>query len=89
MSNGPATMRVFVSLTIRKRNGRPKIVPPADMAPDTGAVDPHMLKAMAKAWIWRRKLESGATATIEDVAVVEGVTRRMLKLAYLAPEVLE
>ena len=68
MSNGPATMRVFVSLTIRKRNGRPKIVPPADMAPDTGAVDPHMLKAMAKAWIWRRKLESGATATIEDVA---------------------
>jgi tripartite-type tricarboxylate transporter receptor subunit TctC len=85
-------MRVFVPLTIRKRNGRPKIVPPADMAPDTGVVDPHVLKAIAKAWSWRRKLESGALATIEDVADAEGVTpayiRRMLKLAYLAPVVL-
>ena len=93
MSNAPTTMRVFIPLTIRKRNGRPKIVPPADMAPDTGVVDPHIMKAIAKAWSWRRKLESGATATIEDVADAEGVTpayiRRMLKLAYLAPEVLD
>ncbi|MEI6643839.1 MAG: hypothetical protein WCL10_17570 [Novosphingobium sp.] len=93
MSAAPTTMRVFVPLTIRKRNGRPKIVPPADMAPDTGVVDPHVLKAIAKAWSWRRKLESGALATIEDVADAEGVTpayiRRMLKLAYLAPVVLE
>jgi len=93
MSNGPATMRVFVPLTIRKRNGRPKIVPPADMAPDTGVVDPHVLKAMAKAWSWRRKLEAGAFFTLSDIADAEGVTpayiRRMLKLAYLAPAVLE
>jgi len=93
MSKAPTTMQVFIPLSIRKRNGRPKIVPPADMAPDTGVVDPHVLKAIAKAWSWRRKLESGATATIEDIADAEGVTpayiRRMLKLAYLAPEVLE
>jgi len=91
--SAPTTMRVFIPLAIRKRNGRPKIVPPADMVPDTSGVDPHVLKAIAKAWSWRRKLESGATATIEDVADAEGVTpayiRRMLKLAYLAPEVLE
>lgn len=91
--SAPTTMRVFIPLTIRKRNGRPKIVPPADMAPDTGGVDPHVLKAIAKAWSWRRKLESGVVATIEDVASIEGVTpafiRRTLKLAYLAPEVLE
>jgi hypothetical protein len=52
-----------------------------------------VLKAIAKAWSWRRKLESGAVATIEDVAHAEAVTpayiRRMLKLAYLAPVVLE
>lgn len=93
MSNTPTTMQVFIPLSIRKRNGRPKIVPPADMVPDTGVVDPHVLKAIAKAWSWRRKLESGAMATIEDVANAEGVTpayiRRMLKLAYLAPVVLE
>ncbi|PJG48335.1 hypothetical protein CAF53_08845 [Sphingobium sp. LB126] len=89
----PTTMRVFIPLTIRKRNGRPKIVPPADVAPDTGGVDPHVLKAIAKAWSWRRKLESGEAATLADIAKAEDVTPayagRMLKLAYLAPAVLE
>lgn len=87
------TMRVFIPLTIRKRNGRPKIVPPADMAPDTGGVDPHVLRAIAKAWSWRRKLESGEAATIQDIAQAEGISDRyvgrMLRLAYLAPTVLE
>jgi hypothetical protein len=89
----PTTMRVFIPLTIRKRNGRPKIVPPADMVPDTGGVDPHVLKAVARAWSWRRKLESGAVSTLSDIAEAEGVTpafiRRTMKLAYLAPAVLE
>lgn len=89
----PTTMRVFIPLTIRKRNGRPKIVPPADVVPDTGGVDPHVLKAIAKVWSWRRKLESGAAATLADIATGEDVTPayagRMLKLAYLAPAVLE
>ncbi|SKB34612.1 hypothetical protein [Sphingopyxis flava] len=87
------TMRVFIPLTIRKRNGRPKIVPPADMVPDTGGMDPHVLKAVARAWSWRRKLESGAVSTLSDIAEAEGVTpafiRRTMKLAYLAPAVLE
>lgn len=89
----PTTMRVFIPLKIRKRNGRPKIVPPADMVPDTGGVDPHVLKAIAKAWSWRRKLENGEAATIQDIADAEGVSDRyvgrMLRLAYLAPAVLE
>ena len=93
MSVAPTTIRVIIPLTIRKRNGRPKIVPPSDMAPETGGVDPHILKAIAKAWSWRRKLESGAFGTMSDVAEAENVTPpyvgRMLKLAYLSPVVLE
>jgi hypothetical protein len=93
MSQAPASMTVFIPLTIRKRNGRPKIMPPVDIAPDTGGVDPHVLKAIAKAWSWRRKLESGAVATVSDIANAENVTSpyvgRMLKLAYLAPAVME
>lgn len=89
----PTTMRVFIPLTIRKRNGRPKIVPPTDMVPDAGGVDPHVLKAIAKAWSWRRKLESGAAATIQDIADAEGISDRyvgrLLRLAYLAPAVLD
>jgi hypothetical protein len=91
--SAPTTMRVFIPLTVRKRNGRPKIVPPADMAPDSGGVDPHVLKAIAKAWSWRRKLEGGAATTIQDIAEAEGVSDRyvgrMLRLAYLAPAVLD
>ena len=91
--SAPTTMRVFIPLTIRKRNGRPKIMPPADVVPDTGGVDPHVLKAIAKAWSWRRKLDSGQVATIQDIATDEYVTPvyvgRVMKLAYLAPIVLE
>ncbi|MCF8708529.1 hypothetical protein, partial [Rhizorhapis sp. SPR117] len=89
-----ATINMFIPLTIRKRNGRPKILPPADMIPaNDGGVDPHVLKAIARAWSWRRKLESGAAATIQDIAQAEDISDRyvgrMLRLAYLAPAVLE
>ncbi len=91
--SAPTTMRVFIPLSIRKRTGRPKIVPPADMVPDTGRVDPHVLKAVAKVWSWRRKLENGEAATIQDIAEAEGISDRyvgrMLRLAYLAPAVLD
>ena len=92
--SAPTTMRVFIPLTIRKRNGRPKILPPADMMPtNDGGVDPHVLKAIAKAWSWRRKLETGAVGTISDIAQAEDISDRyvgrMLRLAYLAPAVLE
>lgn len=95
MSSTPATLTVFIPLTVRKRNGRPKIMPPADLAPDYDdkGVDPHVLRSIAKAWSWRRKLESGQVATIQDIATAEDVTPvyvgRVLKLAYLAPAVLE
>ena len=88
-------MTVFIPLAIRKRNGRPKIVPPAEMGPasNDGGVDPHVLKAIARAWSWRRKLETGEASTILDVAQAEDVTdryvSRMIRLAYLAPGVLE
>jgi len=92
--SAPTTMRVFIPLAIRKRNGRPKIVPPANVVPDAGGgIDPHVLKAIAKAWSWRRKLESGAAATIQDIADAEGISDRyvgrMLRLSYLAPTVLD
>ena len=56
-------------------------------------VDPHVLKAIARAWSWRRKLETGAAETVSDIAqagdISDRYVRRMLRLAYLAPVVLE
>lgn len=90
----PASMTVFIPLAVRKRNGRPKIVPPAEMMPtNEGGVDPHVLRAIARAWSWRPKLESGEFSTILDIARGEDVTdryvSRMIKLAWLSPTVLE
>lgn len=90
----PPSMSVFIPLTIRKRNGRPKIVPPAMSATvATEAASPHVLRAIARAWAWRRKIEAGAASTILDIAQAEDVTdayvSRMIRLAYLSPAVLE
>jgi hypothetical protein len=94
MNATPDTIRVVIPLTIRKRNGRPKILPPDDADVRNGrAQDPHVLRAIARAWNWRRQLESGAASTIQDIAAAEKVSdrfvSRMMRLAYLSPEVLE
>ena len=87
-------IQIFVPLTVRRQNGRPKILPPADYLPSEDRTqDPHILRAIGTAWGWRRRMERGQAATIQDIAAAERVTPayvgRMLKLAYLAPAVLE
>ncbi|WP_395819294.1 hypothetical protein [Devosia sp.] len=94
MNATPDTIRVVIPLTIRKRNGRPKILPPDDVDARNGRTqDPHVLRAIARAWSWRRQLEVGAASTIQDIAATEKVSDRfvgrMLRLAYLNPDVLE
>jgi hypothetical protein len=94
MTSTSDTIRVVIPLTIRKRNGRPKILPPDDLTLRDGrAQDPHVLRAIARAWNWRRQLETGAAATIQDIAAAEKISdrfvSRMMRLAYLSPEVLD
>lgn len=88
------TTRVFVPLTLRPRNGRPKVLPPeSDIEQQERVQDHHILKALGRAWAWRRRLESGAATTVHDIAKLEKVTDRFvsrtMRLAYLSPEVLE
>ena len=87
------TVQIFVPLTIRRKNGRPKIMPPADYRPsEDQAQDPHVLRAIGRAWGWRRRMEAGEFGTIKDLAdavwLAERHVSRQLRLAYLAPEVL-
>ena len=89
-----ATIRVVIPLTVRKKNGRPKILPPADHVPvEARLQDAHVLRAIARAWNWRRRLDRGEASTLQDIAIAEKVTdrfvSRMMRLAYLAPDVLE
>ncbi len=88
------TTRVFIPLTQRRRNGRPRILPPEpDAHFQSRSQDAHILKALGRAWAWRRRLETGEAATIQEIAKAEGFTdrfvSRMVRLAYLSPDVLE
>ena len=94
MTGAPDTIRVFIPLTIKRRNGRPRILPPANMeAAEPRTQDPHVLRAIACAWGWRRKIEAGEVSTIRDIAIAEKVSERFvsrtMRLAYLSPIVLE
>ena len=90
----PDTIQVFVPLKLRKKNGRPKILPPADYLPSQdNTQDPHILRAIGRAWAWRRRMEAGEFGTVRDLAIAVNLAERhvsrQLRLAYLAPEVLK
>lgn len=94
MTKSDDTIRVLIPLMVRKRNGRPKIMPPADYRPSEDRTqDPHLLRAIGRAWSWRRRMEAGEFATIQELAEAAGLAERhvsqQLRLAYLAPEVLK
>jgi hypothetical protein len=94
MSSPNDIIPVVIPLAIRRHNGRPRVLPPEDVAArQARAQDPHILKALGRAWAWRRKLESGEAATVGDIAEAEKVTDRFvsrtMRLAYLSPDVLE
>lgn len=91
---GPDTIQVFVPLKVRKKNGRPKIMPPADYLPsEDNTQDPHILRAIGRAWAWRRRIEAGEFGTVRDLAIAVNLAERhvsrQLRLAYLAPAVLK
>lgn len=89
-----STIRVVIPLAVRQKNGRPKILPAADHTPaEARAQDAHVLRAIGRAWNWRRRLARGEASTLQDIASAEKVSdrfvSRMMRLAYLAPDVLE
>lgn len=88
------TIRVVIPLKLRKKNGRPQILPPADYRPSEDRTQaPHILRAIGRAWAWRRRMEAGEFNTVEDLAAAlklgDRHVSRLLRLAYLSPEVLK
>ncbi|MFN7000513.1 MAG: hypothetical protein ACK4ST_10860 [Elioraea tepidiphila] len=96
------SVTVVVPMTIRRRGGRKQIIGP-DGEPvqagsdGAGAVetrgDPALVKALARAFRWRRMLEEGRYASIRELAAAEGVDRsyvgRLLNLTLLAPDLVD
>lgn len=94
MNGSTDNIRIVIPLTIRRPNGRPRILPPQHVVENQSfAQDPHILKALGRAWAWRRRLESCDVATAGELAKQEGMTERFvsrtMRIAYLSPEVIK
>ena len=88
------TITVHIPLTFRKRGGRKLVVTPdGDMWAPRPRVDNAMVKALARAFRWRKMIDEGLHATLEDLARVKGVhvtyVSRILRLTLLPPEIVE
>ena len=73
----PDIIQIFVPLQVRKKNGRPKIMPPADYLPSEDQTqDQHILRAIGRAWGWRRQIETGEFGTVRDLAIAVNLAER-------------
>jgi hypothetical protein len=70
------TIHVHILLTFRKRGGRKLVVTPdgAEWAPRP-RVDNAMVKALARAFRWRKMLDEGVHGTLEYLAGAKGLSR--------------
>ncbi len=85
---------IKIPIRLKTRGGEKVIVSPDGSDPlSQRRPDETLIKAVARAYRWRRRLERGELHTLEDIAKLEGLTeayvRRLLPLAFLAPDLIE
>ena len=92
MKPAPETITLHVPFRIAKRGGRKEVQLP-DGAPVQRRTDNTLVKALARAFRWKRLLESGEFNTINELAEREGIApsymTRVLRLTLLAPDIVE
>ncbi|MEQ9636543.1 MAG: hypothetical protein RLW68_10745 [Devosia marina] len=88
----PETVTIHVPFRIVKRGGRKEMQLP-EAAEKPRRTDSTLVKALARAFRWKRMLESGQFATIAELAEREGIApsymTRVLRLTLLAPDIIE
>ena len=88
----PDTITVRVAFRVVKRGGRKEMILPEGAAQSRRA-DSTLVKALARAFRWKRMLESGDFATIAELAEREGIApsymTRVFRLTLLAPDIIE
>jgi hypothetical protein len=89
------TLSLHVPFRVVKRGGRKELVLPntPEGAAQPRRTDSTLIKALARAFRWKRMLESGEFATIAELAEREGIASsymtRVLRLTLLAPDIVE
>lgn len=96
ISDDGRTITVRVPISLRRRSGRKMVITPdgsSPWAPPRARVDSALIKALARAFRWRKLLESGAYGTIDEIAAAEKINdsyvSRVLRLTLLAPDIVQ
>jgi hypothetical protein len=95
MTGAAQMLTVRVPLAVRKqRGGRKLVLTPGGMASrGASAADNTLVKALARAFRWRRMMETGRYSTIDELAAAEKINSsyvsRLLRLTLLAPSIVE
>ena len=88
----PDTMTIHVPFRVVKRGGRKEMVLP-EGAVQARKPDNTLVKALARAFRWKRMLESGEFASISELAEKEGIAftymARLMRLSLLSPELVD
>ena len=88
----PDTMTIHVPFRVVKRGGRKEMQLPEGAA-QPRRPDSALIKALARAFRWKRMLESGEFTTTTELAERERIApsymTRVLRLTLLAPEIVE
>ncbi|SMH50841.1 hypothetical protein [Maritimibacter sp. HL-12] len=88
----PETVTVHIPFRVVKRGGRKEMQLPEGAA-QPRRTDSTLVKALARAFRWKRMLESGDFVSISDLADQEGIAftymARILRLTLLAPDIVE
>jgi hypothetical protein len=86
------TVHVHVPFRLVKRGGRKEMQLP-DGASSAHKMDTTLVKALARAFRWKRILVSGEFTTMAELAEREGIApsymTRVLRLTLLAPDIVE
>ena len=88
----PDTITIYVPFRVVKRGGRKEMVLPEGAA-QARMPDNTLVKALARAFRWKRMLESGEFASISELAEKEGIAftymARLMRLSLLSPELVD
>ena len=88
----PDTVTIHVPFRLVKRGGRKAMLLP-EGATQPRRTDNTLVKALARAFRWKRMLESGEFSTIAELAEREGIAApyltRTMRLSHLSPDLVE
>ena len=88
----PEIVTIHVPFRLVRRGGRKEMHLP-EGAEQSRRTDNALVKALARAFRWKRMLESGKFDTIGDLArredIAQSYVARLLQLTYLAPDIVD